>query len=252
MKYLYLLALGLLLSTNGLISQDTLRLDAYVELVSSYNFRAIDYGNSPAIQPRVSAYYKNFELSAWGSQAIISRAKIHPDDTELVPFTEIDAWLRYYINTPIGTFAPGIMDYYYPYSKRKLFDYRGLKDRESRGSHTLNVSMEYILSQKYPLKLTFDYCFHNDPQRPLYIEALYTFYKNNYVIEPYIGIAKGMGYSGITNQYGIDKNQFAVCNLGINVTKIIEITDKFKLPITITLSMQPYTEIVWLVFKAKI
>lgn len=252
MKYLFFIALSLFLSSNCIYSQDTLRLDAFVELVSSYNFRAIDYGNSPAIQPRVSAYYKNFELSAWGSQALISRAKVHPNDTELVPFTEIDSWIKYYIHTPIGTFVPCIMDYYYPFSKKKFFDFRGLKDRQSRGSHTLNVSMEYILSPEHPLKLTFDYCFHNDPQRPLYIEAAYPFYKNNYIIEPYIGIAKGMGYGGITNQYGIDKNQFAVCNLGVNVTRIIEVTDKFKVPITVTLSMQPYTEITWLVFKAKI
>ncbi len=252
MKYIYCIALCIFFSFIDIHAQDTLRLDAFVELVSTYNYRAIDYGNSPAIQPRVSAYYKNFEISAWGSQALISRVKINTEDTELVPFTELDMWIKYYFHTPFGTFAPAIMDYFYPYKNKRFFDYSGLKDRQSTGSHYANISLEYILSQKYPLKLTFDYCFHNDPQRPLYIEALYSFYKNNYIIEPYIGIAKGMGYSGITDQYKIDKNQFGVCNLGINITRFIEISDKFKMPITVSLSMQPYSEMTWLVFKAKI
>jgi hypothetical protein len=246
------MGLCVIFSSISLLSQDTLKLDACVEFVSAYNFRAIDYGNSPAIQPKVSANYKNFEIAAWGSQALISRAKIRPNDIELVPFTEFDCWLRYYIYTSIGTFSPTIMDYFYPYKGKIFFDFSGLKDHKTNGSHYTNVSMEYGLSQKYPLKLTIDYCFHNDPQRPLYVEALYSFYKNNYIIEPYIGIAKGMGYGGTTDQYGIDKNQVGVCNLGINVTRIIEITDKFKMPITVTLSMQPYTEMTWLVFKAKI
>ncbi|MDP4193134.1 MAG: hypothetical protein Q8858_16330, partial [Bacteroidota bacterium] len=46
-----------------------LHLGSGVDLVSSYNWRAIDFGNSPAIQPYISLSAFNFELSGWGSYA---------------------------------------------------------------------------------------------------------------------------------------------------------------------------------------
>lgn len=239
-------------SSLAAFSQDSLKIDAFVEIVSAYNYRAIDYGNSPAVQPRVSFYYNNFEFTAWGSQALISRVKANENSEELVPFTELDLLLKYHLKSSLGTFIFGFADYYYPYKHKKFFNYKGLEGDSSAGSHFLNVSLEYILSQDFPLKLILDYNMYNDYQKPIYFEASYQFYYNEFIIEPYLGLVKGLGQDGITEQYGVDKDVIGLCNLGFNVTKTIPITESFKLPITISLSMQPYTEMAWLVFKAKI
>ncbi len=200
----------------------------------------------------VSFYYQNFEFTGWGSQALISRVKASPDSEELVPFTELDLLLKYHLKTSAGTLIFGLADYYYPYKNKKFFNYKGVEGDSSAGSHFINVSLEYILSQNYPLKLIFDYNMYNDEQRPIYLEASYPFYYNEYIIEPYIGAVRGLGREGITEQYGVDKDEWGVCNLGFNVTRIIPVTETFKLPITVSLSMQPYTEMAWLVFKVKL
>jgi hypothetical protein len=171
---------------------------------------------------------------------------------ERTPFNEVDLSFKHYFYTPIGIFVPAVTDYFCPFREMDFWNYDGEKDGKSRGAHTINVACEYIVSKDLPLKITADYCFHNDPQHPFYLEALYQFYHENFIIEPYIGIAKGMGAGGFTEQYGIVDNKVGVCNLGLNVTKVIDVSEKFKLPVTSTLSIQPYTGKVWVVFKAKI
>ena len=242
-----LIAMGVLFP--AISNANGFKFDAQVEIVSLYNFRAIDYGNSPAIQPKMQVFYNNLEFFAWGSQALIAREMF---EGEKVPFNEVDWGFKYHIETAIGKFIPVITAYYCPFEKKKFFDLRGLDNWQKRGSQTVNVAFDYIVSPTMPIKLTVDYCFHNDPQKPIYAELGYTFTHDNYIIEPYLGVAKGLGPGGETRQYGINNNEIGFCNLGLNITKNIPVTDKFTLPVTSTLSIQPYTEEVWVVFKVKL
>ena len=52
-----LIAMGVLFP--AIIFANGFKFVAHVEIVSLYNFRAIDYGNSPAIQPKMQVFYNN-------------------------------------------------------------------------------------------------------------------------------------------------------------------------------------------------
>lgn len=224
--------------------------DVSFELVSLYNFRGIDYGNSPALQPYLSMGYGDFDFFIWGSQALIAREE---NEGKTVPFNEIDWGVKYHISTPIGKFSPGFTLYYCPFENKKFFDLRGVKDGVAQGSQTMNFLLDYYLSDDIPVKFVLDYNFFNNPQNPLYMGLSYLVVNNaDYVIEPFVGVAKGTGPGGITDMYSTSQNQFTFVNAGVNLTKNLKITNDFTMPISTTLAVQPHTEKVWFVFKLAI
>ncbi len=227
------------------------KIDASADLVSLYNFRGIDYGDSPAIQPYFSVEYYGFKFFIWGSQALIAREQFN---NELVPFNEIDWGVKYKISTPIGDFTPGITLYYCPFENKKFFNLKGLDENGlPQGSQTMNFLFDYYLSDDIPFKFLLDYNFFNNPQNPLYMGISYLVINNeNHILEPFIGVAKGTGPGGITNMYSVDENKLIFVNAGFNFTKILKITDSFNIPITSTLAIQPHTEKVWFVLKLSI
>lgn len=250
-RFINLIILSFLLSMAALRAECTdFGYTVSADLVSLYNFRGIDYGNSPAIQPYVGISYSNIEFFIWGSQALTAREKY---EGETVPFNEIDWGLKYEIFTPIGKFTPGITLYYCPFENKKFFNLKGVKDGEAQGSQTINAQLAYYLSDDFPLQFIIDYNFYNNPQNPLYIGAsYYVVHNDTYTLEPFLGIAKGTGAGGITDMYSTEKNQFTLVNAGFNLTKNIKINDNFKLPVTGTLAVQPHTEKVWFVLKIAI
>lgn len=231
------------------IANDGVKINSTIDLVSLYNWRAVDFGDSPALQPRLSVFWDNLDFTVWGSQSIIARKK---RGDELVAHNEIDIWLKYRINTNAGTFIPSVLDYFFPYKQKGFFDYDGAKDGKAIGAHGVNLSLTYLAPNEFPLRLFLEYSVHNDPDKSMYMEMGVPFTVDEIKCEALIGVCKGLAPGGRTSTYGITENKLAVCNLAFSATKNIKITDSFSIPFTSSFVIQPYTEEAWLVFKAKL
>lgn len=214
-----------------------------VDLVSSYNWRAVDFGNSPAIQPYISLNAYNFELTGWGSYALIAQEE---HEGKAVPFTEIDLLLKYAIQTSVGTFTPGVVDFYYPYEHMRFSDFKGVENDESKGAHWVNVELAYTGPESFPVSLLVDYAAHNDPDKPVYFEVGYPVKIGETDVDLFVGAAKGTHKASL---YGIENDKIGIVNAGVTVTKNLSVTKEFALPISTSFVMNPYLSKAYLVFK---
>ncbi|MDP4173685.1 MAG: TorF family putative porin [Bacteroidota bacterium] len=225
-------------------SEKNIHLNSGVDLVSSYNWRAIDFGNSPAIQPYISLSAFNFELSGWGSYALIAQEE---HDGKSVPFSEIDLSAKYSIPTSIGTFSPGVVDFFYPYEHMRYSDYKGVDSGESKGAHWVNVGLTYTGSESFPISLTIDYAIHNDPDKPIYFEVGYPVKIEETNLNLFVGAAKGSNKASL---YGIEDSKFGIVNAGVTLSKSLTITKDFSIPLSTSFVMNPYLSKAFIVFKA--
>lgn len=215
-----------------------------VDLVSSYNWRAIDFGNSPAIQPFMSLGYSNLEVTIWGSYALINYL-----DRDL-PYTEVDLVIKYEIPTSsFGTFRPELTDFYYPFEGIPYSHYEGVKDDESTGAHWINIGLGYSGPESFPIHLLMDYGLHNDPDKPIYFEAGYPLAINDKDLDFFVGFVKG---DKKTDLYSVSTDKITLINAGMTISKTIKITDSFSLPVVGTFVMNPSLSNIFLVFKVSI
>lgn len=242
--FLVISFLSIFVSSN-LFSQEkgSVSLGTGVDLVSSYNWRSVDFGNSPAIQPYISLEAYNFEFVAWGSYALIAQVE---HEGKNVPFTEIDLLLKYAIPTSVGTFTPGVVDFYYPYEHMRFSDFKGVENEESNGAHWVNVELAYTGPESFPVSLLVDYGMHNDPDKPIYFEVGYPVKISETDVNLFVGAAKGANKASL---YGIEDSKLGVVNAGVTVTKNLTITKEFSLPVSTTFAMNPYLSKASLVLK---
>jgi len=211
-----------------------------VDLVSSYNWRSIDFGNSPAIQPYMTLNYASLEVMAWGSYALID----HLDGSS--PYNEIDLVISYEIPTSKGTFSPVLTDYYYPFEGIPYSHYEGVKDDESTGAHWMNIGIDYTGPDQFPIHLMMDYAFHNDPDKPIYFEAGYPMTLDEQELDFFVGFVKG---DKKTDLYSVTTDKITMINAGLNIAKTIKISDSFSIPLVGTFSMNPSLSHAFMVFK---
>ncbi|MCU7492247.1 MAG: TorF family putative porin [Bacteroidota bacterium] len=248
-KYLFTVFLFLALTFSNLYSQEEskgIHVGTGVDIVSSYNWRAIDFGNSPAIQPYIALSAYNFELVGWGSYALVAQEE---REGKNVPFSEIDLVLKYSIPTSIGTFSPGVVDFFYPYENMRYSDFKGVENNESRGAHWVNVNLTYTGPESFPVTLTADYAAHNDPDKPVYFEASYPVKIKETNLSIFLGAAKGKDK---TSLYGIEDGKIGIVNAGVTVAKDMKITNEFSLPLSTSFVVNPYLSKAFLVFKVSL
>jgi hypothetical protein len=231
-----------------LFSQESsnVKLSTGVDFVSSYNWRAIDFGNSPAIQPYLGLSAFGFDFTIWGSHSIMANEVINE---KKVAFTEIDLILRYSQTFDFGTLYTEMVDFYYPFMGEKFSNYKGVEDGVSKGAHWINLAVGYQGSETFPLSLKVDFGILNDVDNNIYIEAGYTFDVNKMPFNLFMGLAKGKDKSDL---YGIEDSKIALINCGFGTSKEIKITDNFSLPISSQLITNPYASKVFLVFKVSL
>lgn len=217
-----------------------------VDFVSSYNWRAIDFGNSPAIQPYISTSVSGFDFTIWGSYAIMANEIVNE---KKVPFTEIDLILKYSYPFNFGTLYTEMVDFYYPFFGDKFSNYKGVEDGISKGAHWINLALGYLGQESFPISLKLDFGILNDIDDNIYFEAGYSFQINKTPLDIFFGFAKGKEKSDL---YGIEDNKIALVNCGIGTSKNIKITESFSLPISTQLIANPYASKVFLVLKVSI
>ncbi len=195
---------------------------AGADIYSRYNWRGLDFGDSPSFQPTLSLTVGGFSIGAWGAYNFISGSS--------PAYSENDLFMTYIISTETsGSFSLIYTDYYYPSAGLSFFKYN------INGSHVLEAGLAYAGPEGFPLQLSGYYNLKNDPNKSYYIQAGYP---------TSVGEVSLSFIAGFTPQasawYGTTKAN--LINLGISATKEVTITDKFKLPVHVSYILNPNSE----------
>jgi len=182
------------------------------DLVSSYVWRGLKYGG-PALQPYVEFGVAGFSIGAWGSFGI------GPIEEAV---NEADLYAGYSFDFGLSI---GVTDYYYQGSP--YFRYN-----TDSASHAFEGNLGYEIGG---FSIAANYIF-NDARNgagsqggDMYFEAGYSF--------SYFNIFLGAGDGWHTTD-----GEFNVCNIGIGASKELQITEKFALPISGTVIVNPEAE----------
>lgn len=173
------------------------------DIYSNYIWRGTKFGTGPAFQPSVEYTVNKFTVGGWSS-------------VDFSGYQEADLYFSF--SLPAG-FSLGMTDYYYP--NLKYFDYSGIS-----GSHAFEVNLGF---SKANLNLSANYILNEAGGAgslggDKYFEAEYSFKEFSF----FVGAGDGWHiFNPVT-----EKNKFAVCNLGIETSKVIKVTDSFSIPVT--------------------
>jgi hypothetical protein len=181
-----------------LSSQAFAQFDIGADVVSRYVWRGSDYGNSISVQPALTYATElgggSLEMGAWGSFPMRSDTSIGANENDL------------YISYSSGPVTVVVTDYFFPgYTGDDAFFKYG-KD----GGHVLEAGVGISAGA---FSLTGYYNFAGaDPDNSMYFELGIT---PSYEVE---GIELGL-FVGAGNYVYVVKDNFAVCNMGLSVSK---------------------------------
>jgi len=204
-------------------------LDGGLDIYSSYVFRGTKFGTGPAFQPWVELTAGNFALGAWGSANAGSAEA-----------AEMDLYLSYSFDFGLSL---GLTDYYYPGTQ--FFDFKNEDEDETfGGSHAIEINLGYEIGD---LSLSANYIpmeaqGAENQGSDLYVEAAYAFGNSS------VFLGAGNGWYTIDefpsqlNDDGEYDDVFGVVNIGVSTEKEIQITDKFALPLTGSVILNPQSE----------
>jgi hypothetical protein len=159
-----------------------------------------------------------FTAGAWGSY-------------DFNDYQEVDIYISFAL--PAG-FSIDITDYYTP--GLRYFDYSA-----SSGSHAFEITLDF---EGGNLDLSAN-CVINEAGGAgssggdLYFEAGYSF--------KLLRLFAGAGNGWHTYDPDTEESVFTVCNLGLEVSKTLMVTERFSIPVTGQLILNPYSEQMFLV-----
>lgn len=195
MKKIYALLVALVL-TSVITSDLKAQFTAGVDLYSSYVWRGSKFAG-PSVQPSVKFTTGGLTAGVWGSY-------------DFSGYKETDPYISY--SLPIGL-SIGVTDYYY---EGDITDFS-----DSTGSHALEVNLGYTIKG---LSLAGNYIVNEaggaaSMGGDMYFQATYAF-------------SSFSAFIGAGNGWHTSDSEFNVCNIGIQASKSIELTDKFSIPVT--------------------
>lgn len=181
------------------------------DFYSNYVWRGTKFGSGPAFQPSVKFVAKGLTIGVWGS-------------FDASGYTEADPYISY--SLPFGL-SIGVTDYYYPGAGGSFF---------SDSSNAVELNLGYSLKG---LSLSANYIINEAPVPAtsggdMYFQAGYAF--------KYFNISIGAGDGWHTSD-----TDFNICHIGIGAGKTIEITEKFSVPVTGSVIVNPEKEQLFLV-----
>ncbi|HBL76981.1 MAG TPA: hypothetical protein DD458_17265 [Prolixibacteraceae bacterium] len=209
---------------NGMAQNDSISdfsWSANVDLMSRYVWRGQQYGTGPSIQPALSGTWKNLTIGAWGAYELVASGTQETD---------------FYISHSTGPFTFAIWDYW-SYSETgttDFFDYS-----ENTTSHLLEAQVQVSGNEKLPLSLLGSYFFYGaDHSKSIYLELQYA--KSIQDAE----LLLFAGYQAKGNYYA---EKAAFVNLGCTFSKPIALTERYSLPLILSLIVNPDRQRVQLV-----
>jgi hypothetical protein len=181
------------------------------DVYSNYIWRGTKFGKGPSVQPAVKFITGGLTIGAWGS-------------FDASGYSETDPYISY--SLPFGL-SLGVTDYFYPFLGGSFFS-------DSASVYELNLG--YTLKG---LSLSANYIINKAPVpvssgSDLYFQAGYAFRHFNITV-------------GAGNGWHTSDTKFNVCHIAIGTGKTIEITDKFSVPVTGQLILNPERKQVFVV-----
>lgn len=183
------------------------------DVYTNYIWRGSKLGTGTSLQPSVKLVAGGLTLGVWGA-------------FDAAGYMEADPYIAY--SFPFGL-SLGITDYYYP--GLSLFEVS-----DTAGSHALEINAGF---SKGGFSLSANYIVNEaggaaSAGGDTYFQAGYAF--NNVSI--FIGAGDGWHTSD---------GDFAICNIGVGVTKEISITESFSVPVNGQVIVNPEKEQLFLV-----
>ena len=208
------------------------------DLYSRYVWRGTDFGASPSIQPGLEFNKNGFSAGVWGAYALNRTGS-----------QEADLYVSYTVKD-MFTFL--VTDYYFPdeFNDYNYFDYKSAST-----GHIFETSVLFNGTDNLPLSLMLAAnVWGADAQRlnpdgsvkgiqySTYAELNYSFK----YIDVFMGanLTKPDATTGETGFYG---SSVGIVNLGVTASKDIKITEKYSLPLSVSLITNPQAEKIYLV-----
>lgn len=183
------------------------------DVYSNYIWRGSKLGTGPSLQPSVKFTSGGFTLGVWGA-------------FDALGYAEADPYVSY--SFPFGL-SLGLTDYYYP----GLYVF---ETSEAEGSHALEINAGFATGG---LSLSANYILNEaggaaSAGEDKYFQAGYTF--DNFSLS--IGAGDGWHTSD---------GKFNVCHIALGTSKEIVLTDKFSIPVSGQVILNPQREQLFLV-----
>lgn len=194
---------------------------ANVDLVSRYIWRGQEYGQSPSIQPGLSATWNDFTLGAWGAYKFTGAGS---QETDL------------YLSKSVGPITFALWDYwsFCDTSYKDFFNYS-----QNTTSHLLEAQVLFSGGERLPFNLLASYFFYGvDASRSIYLELQYV-----HSVGP-LDMLFFAGFQPKGEYYGPNAT---FVNLGCTAIKTIKVTDHWSLPLGLSLIANPSAKSVYLV-----
>jgi len=216
------------------------------DLVSRYIWRGRDYGNSPAIQPNLSFSVAGFKVGAWGSYGLTESTRKINDSTlvSMGHYAEFDLYVCY----TYKWFTLQVTDFFFPNPLNPNDDNKYYNYRNATTGHTFEVCLMFAGPDNFPLQLCVSTLFYGADKNKdslgvygagtknnfsTYLEAAYIFKlkKAGIDLKPFAGgIPFGSSWYGTHGGFA---------NCGITASKTIAITEKFSLPVYVSIITNP-------------
>lgn len=211
-----------------------------VDIMSRYVWRGLNLGgSSPSIQPSLEYTINNFTIGTWGAFSSSNGFEVQ----------ETDLYLSYSFKE---SFSVTLTDYFFPnetIGNNHYFDF----EEDSTG-HLFEIAAAYLGSERIPFSFMAAVNFWGADARNLENKKQYS----TYFELGYNGSCKEIDYNifigGTPNSPDKEKGETGfygpsagVINIGITAIKNVEITDRFKLPVSTSFIINPQTENVFLV-----
>ncbi len=222
------------------------------DLVSRYIWRGKDFGNSPAIQPNVTFSVAGFKIGAWGSFGFVPYTEQINDSTSvnMGNYAEVDPFVSY----TLKGFTLAVTDFFtingLTPNSGNYFNYKN-----STTGHTFEISLAWAGPDKFPLQLFVgtlvygadkgkdsegNYGLGTTNNYSTYFEAAYPFTIKGVGVKPFIGgIPFGSSWYCPTS---------GIVNAGLTVSKTLQITKEFGLPLFTSIVVNPQSQCVFFVF----
>ena len=202
---------GLLIITTWQVraqAGEVSKFSAGADVYSNYIWRGSKYGTGPAIQPSVKFVSGIFTIGAWGS-------------FDASGYAEADPYLS--LALPLG-FSIGLTDYYYP--GLEVFDVsvetgsQALEINAGYGRGGLALSANYVVNEAGGA---------GSAGGDKYFQAAYSF--SSFSL-----------FAGAGDGWHTSNGKFNFCNIGLGTTRVINITEKFSIPVTGQVILNPEKE----------
>lgn len=216
--------------------------DAGSDFVSLYVWRGLNVNDQPNIQPYLNFGYAGFQAGFWGSYGI---GHLNSTDDNYAFKSEIDTWLGYTLEIKNTLNISAIVtDYYFPNGGIRIGNFNNYNNKNGPGAHTLEAGLTFTGTECFPLSLSGFVNVYNDRGNNTYFEIAYSTMLNDFSIDISAGAAGGSKNN--PEYYGTEK--FNLIQLGLKISKLINVSDTFSFPVFCSYLLNPNSENAYLVF----